>query len=271
MPPTKAIHYFDLPATSALDRVFGRSARMRKSRAHLWRSMESALRGRTVPGELRWAARLALGPRNDAWYGALFPRAPGLVPGETTPRYCVLPEPSIARIREMMPGAKIIYLIRHPVERSWSSAVMHFNDKGRGGIARQSEAAIERWLTRSKNVAKCDYAPIIRRWRGVFGDDLLVCFYDELQIDPAGLLSRVQSFLGLPVHIPGDVASRQNAGRWTEIPMPHRALLHQLYQEPMAELHAVLPCLLTRDWLHRYGNAHDREFQDQQSARAMAS
>ena len=252
LPPTKAIHYFDWPSTSLFERLFGRTGRMRESRAHLWRTLRRASQGHAEAGELGWAVRFTLGARSDAWYEQLFSRPPGVIAGETTPNYCVLPEPAIARIRALMPNAKILYLIRHPVERAWSSAVMHFNDKGRGGIAKQSDVAIEDWLTRAKIVAKCDYAPIIRRWRAVFGKNLLVCFYDELRSDPEGLMRRVQAFLGLPIEIPEGVSSRQNPGHWDEVPMPHRRRLHELYQGPMSELQQVLPSPVTIDWQARF-------------------
>ncbi len=254
LPPTKAIHYFDWPPTTHFERVIGRKGRMREARAHLVKTVTRTLSGRAKSGELGWALRFCLAPRSDGWYESLFRRPKGVIAGETTPSYCLLPAQTIHRIHALMPQAKIIYLIRHPVERAWSAAVMHFNDQGRGGVGTNDPETIEAWLNRPKTLQRCDYASTIMRWRAQFGDNLLVCLYEDLRSDPESLLKRVQSFLELPIHIPEDVAARRNPGNWSQVPMPFRQLLQDRYREPMKELCSVMPGPVTQEWLTRYAN-----------------
>ncbi len=255
LPPTKEIHYFDWPPTSLFERLFGRKGRMREARAHLIRTMTKALSGQAKPGELGWAVRFCLAPRSDGWYQSLFRRPQGMIAGEITPSYCLLPPEKIRRLHRLMPEAKIVYLIRHPVERAWSAAVMHFNDKGRGGIEHAPPDQVIAWLTRPRTSERCDYSRTASNWQAAYGDQFLVGFYDELRTDPRRLLTRIQTFLGLPVDIPADVAARRNPGNWTMIPQPFRGLLQEMYLEPMAELQAILKHPYTEDWLQRYASS----------------
>src|SRR3990172_3685185 len=51
-----------------------------------------------------------------AWYYRQFPRLPGHIAGEGTPRYMAMPRvPGI--IREIAPAAKLLTIVREPVER----------------------------------------------------------------------------------------------------------------------------------------------------------
>lgn len=252
LPPTKAIHYFDWPPTSLQDRLIGQKGRMREARAHLRKTIGRALCGRSETDELSWALRFCLSPRSDQWYESLFRRPQGIIAGETCPSYALLPAEEIRRVHGLMPRAKIIYLIRHPVERAWSAAVMHFNDKRRGGVDDNKTGEIEAWLNRPRTVQRCHYLTTISNWEAVFGRNFMVGFYDELRTDPAQFLRKVQIFLELPIEVPTDVGARRNAGNWTTVPQPFRTLLQELFRQPMADLHARCRSHHTEAWLTRY-------------------
>jgi hypothetical protein len=254
LPPVKEIHYFDRPHLTIHARLFGRASRLRRARAHLGRTSLAFCRGRASAGELRWALRYCFGPRSDAWYAALFDH-PGKVTGEICPGYARLPKSTIQRIGGLMPEGKIIFLLRHPIERAWSAAVMHFSGVGPKDIGKADPVEVIAWLMRAKTQEHAGYTQAIENWRSVFEDRLLIGFYDELCSNPAELLARIQAFIGVAEAIPVDVGTARNAGNWVGIPSPFLSLLEDSFRPEIERLHGLLGHPITREWLNRrYGS-----------------
>jgi hypothetical protein len=251
LPPVKEIHYFDRPDVSLRSRLFGRTEHLCKGRKLLRDTAWCLLKGHAEPGDLAWAWKYALAPRSDEWYGSLFHRRPGIMIGEICPGYARLPLEVIQRIGGLMPECRIIYLLRHPIERAWSAAVMHFNDRGRHDWRQVSAADIEAWLRHPKRIEHSSYSDTIKRWHGVFGERLLIGFYDELCRDPARLLSRIQAFIGLREDVPADVSTQRNAGNWTHVPERFIPMLEELFEPELRRLHQLLNSPITLDWLNR--------------------
>ncbi len=69
--------------------------------------------------------------RSFAEYEALFSGSDGaLVVGEASPIYLECPQ-SAARIREVVPGARIVCFLREPVDRAYSDYLMYLRARGR--------------------------------------------------------------------------------------------------------------------------------------------
>ncbi len=251
LPPVKEIHYFDRPYDPLYAKLFGRAERLRKGREHLRRTALRFFASRATARDLAWAWRYAMSRRSDAWYGSLFAQAPGIVTGEVCPGYARLPIEVIQRVGRLMPEGRVIYLLRHPIERAWSAAVMHFSDSGPRDFRRTDPAEIEAWLSRSKTLEHAGYADAIGRWRQAFSDRMLIGFYDELRADPGALLARVQRFLGVREEVPADVAAQRNPGHWTEIPERFVPPLEELFANELRRLHELLGSPITLDWLNR--------------------
>jgi sulfotransferase family protein len=251
LPPVKEIHYFDRPDLSLGSRLFGDAERLCKGRALLRESAWGWIKGTVESRDLAWAWKYAVRPRSDEWYGSLFGRRSGMLTGEICPGYARLPTEVIQRIRRLMPEGRIIYLLRHPIERAWSAAVMHFNDRGRSDYRGISPVELDEWLRRPKTIEHAMYSSAIERWRGVFEDRLFIGFYDELCRDPARLLSRIQAFIGVRQDVPADVSAQRNAGNWTHIPERFIPLLEELFEPELQRLHKLLNHPITLDWLNR--------------------
>lgn len=128
-------------------------------------------------------------------YAHLFEAAGGRLCGELTASYSVLPEATIARIRELVPRMKVLFVMREPRARAWSEAKMEFS------VVNPKPDPTEDDYVSFLNSRQCadrgDYAAIIRRWRSAFGaDQVYIGLYDDLQEDPRGFLSRILDFLG---------------------------------------------------------------------------
>ena len=95
-----------------------------------------------------------------------------------------------------MPDAKLLLMVRHPVDRAWSHAQMNLaRQRGRtvDQVPRDEFIAHFRSV---HSIASGDYQSIIDRWTRRYPDDQLwLGTYDRMVSDPKGLLTSVFEFL----------------------------------------------------------------------------
>jgi hypothetical protein len=152
-------------------------------------------------------------------YRALLQRSMGVRPliGEASPNYLFHPL-GAARAAGSVPQAKIIMLLRNPIDRAWSQ----YKDQVKLGFETLSfEDAIEREPTRLAGevermladpgyygaafdrysyLARGRYLDQLRAWRTAFPDEqqLLILCSEDLYGDAERVYYRVLDFLGLP-------------------------------------------------------------------------
>lgn len=199
LPPLKELHYFD-------DRDAGGGPPGRPLLASRWAGRR--LRRQLVPrlrtdaryldvSGLRWDVRFFFGRRSDAWYLSLFPGDPDSVAGEITPDYSVLDDAGVARVRAVLPDIKLIFLMRDPIDRSWSQIRMDLARTGR----RIGEVPVEELtaLARSDRVTRrSDYSRTLRNWGTYYADErFFIGFLEDVRDRPEDLLASLCRFLGV--------------------------------------------------------------------------
>ncbi|MFM8746704.1 MAG: sulfotransferase domain-containing protein [Aestuariivirga sp.] len=255
LPPTKEVHYFDKGNDSLPKRLFGTTKRMKKARAHVLREFRGWLGGGGASG-LKWSLDYWLAPRDDEWYARLFPRQEGKIAGEICPGYALMRGAQIDHVATLMPGVKIIYLLRNPVDRSWSYAAQYFSSprrKGRyGGADKVPDAILRAFLTADAN-GHSDYLNALEAWQSRFpASQMLVGYFDELAADPRGLFARVLAFLDIdagPASIPPAIGENRRASRGSKAPGEYRVFLARLHLDQLRALHERLGSEWTRRWL----------------------
>ena len=162
--------------------------------------------------------------RGPEWYAEQFAGAgPGQLLGEATPTYLLSPE-ALRRMHDLAPGARVIVLVREPVDRAYSHH-KHWRRKGEprsfaeacaeelalgrppGGHEWDPERRDYRYLAASRYArqleALCEIYP---------REQVLVVFTEDLEADPGGTFAAVCAFLGVdPGARPGNLGSRENA------------------------------------------------------------
>lgn len=187
---------------------------------------------------------------SDEWYGHLFsPAPPGAKKGEITPAYSTLPDAGLDDLKAATPGAKIIYLIRDPHNRTLSAIRMLAHRRKFDKITKdQQDEEIRAYFGRERYVVAGDYADLVPRWdaRYTEGADILYLPFGHIKTDPAGLLRKIEDFLGLePFTGYPTLASQVHAGKpydppdWArqqseERAGPHRAFLKERFGEAFA-------------------------------------
>jgi hypothetical protein len=145
-----------------------------------------------------------LRPGDVARYHALFARPEGTVAGEWTPGY-MLDAWTPALLRQAAPRARILILVRDPVERFRSGRTLAESRFTVGSTARAAaNAAFSRGLYADQ---------LLRVWRAFPREQVLVLQYEQCVADPGRLLERTFLFLGLePVTLDaGELGQRVNA------------------------------------------------------------
>ncbi len=185
-----------------------------------------------------------LGPVDDpaavARYLAQFDD-PARCQGELTPAYALLPPTRVARIRSVAPDLRLIYLIRNPIERAWSSALMAL---GRSEMT--IDEASDQWFLdhfrSAGSLARGDYETTLSTWRAVFpSEQVLVERYDDIAAEPRSVLRRVAAHLGIAIEpldaLPEQVVrERIFPGAGLELRPSLREALRAMYGRRIASL-----------------------------------
>lgn len=191
MPPIKEIHFFDslfipsnrdwtdelidLQCKAALEELSVNSSfRRRYSKDHIER--------------IRSGERFTL-----SWYRDVYttPQSKDAAHrGDITPEYSTLPEEGVGYVREVLGEAKIIIVIRDPIQRALSHMRMHVEHR-----KTTSTDELISFLHGHVFKSRGDYRAFIPRWKSAFGDSILFIPFQRISRCPAAVIEQVEDFL----------------------------------------------------------------------------
>lgn len=159
-----------------------------------------------------WDLKYFLGPVGDKWYASLFSDAQkrGLSAGEITPDYAVLDDAAFSRLHKMNPDMKFIFIMRDPIERSWS----HYCNAKRKGQADSSGPLVEsaiRFCTLPHVLLYSDYMRTINTVERHFpANQIFYGFFEDIKNESDLLVNNILKFLGADI---SDSAALKPSGR----------------------------------------------------------
>ena len=190
MPKEKELHYFD----EKIKLEGGLWSRLRGDRPADWRwRRQFRSRFRRLPqkwswGDLAWDLGYFFKTPNDEWYASLFEPGKGKITGEATPEYAILEKDTIAHVDELMPRAKIILLMRNPIERTWSAMDMLLRLRGQS-VDEVKDRKFYRRFDNKGSRAKTDYLRTLENWGSFYPEEqIFVGFLEDVNFFPAQLL-----------------------------------------------------------------------------------
>jgi hypothetical protein len=138
------------------------------------------------------------------------------ITGEATPSYLCHPDVP-GRMREIIPHAKFIVLLRNPVDRAYS----HYYHRVKHGTetlpfemaVRKNQEIFSSYLARGV------YADQLKRWMDIFPrEQFLILSSEDFFKNPQEILPKVTEFLNLPDwEIPLKIFRKYNANRYPEM------------------------------------------------------
>ena len=151
-------------------------------------------------------------------YVALFRRAGAFVArGEVSPTY--LAWPAVAEsIAVRLPGVRLIAILRNPVDRAYSSYLMHTRDgRERRSFAEAIRQELDGTTDPTLSYGQRNYLQIgfydqhlSMYWKQFDAARFHIELYNDLILDPGGLLRRVYEFLGVNENFENNPSSRLN-------------------------------------------------------------
>lgn len=239
--PVKEIHYFDHVAgiTEHLSRKKRRS-RYRKYHQRMWTQWSRFTEHR---GQWSWYRDYMASPIDDAWYQRLFRhRGKATFAGEVTPEYAILGAKGLAHIRRLAPDARVLFIMRNPVERTWSQVLHQCRARGLDAN-RQTTEAIIAMLGETRFGELGDYAATLDDMAAVFGpEQSLALFYEEMHADRLAALKQVCQFIGTGFHADyfSELGRRFNRSQEAALPDSVRAHLRDMYRPQVEAVRARL-------------------------------
>lgn len=173
-----------------------------------------AFEGRKMSGG-RWAEGVVT---NFEDYKKLFASAGDkLAIGEVSPTYLVSLE-APGRIKHYVPDAKLVAILRHPVERAYSQWQMEYR-QGNEKMTDFSEAikvtkVVADGTIRRRFVGGSMYYQLLKKYYDLFDpSQICVLLFDQLSTDRNGLVKKLYGFLNIDSSfVPKNINARFNEG-----------------------------------------------------------
>ncbi|HRX60766.1 MAG TPA: sulfotransferase [Candidatus Competibacter sp.] len=119
------------------------------------------------------------------------------IAGEITPSYAALPSSVVQEIHACNPQLRLIYLIRNPIDRAWSSALMALQ-RAQMTIDEASDAWFSDHFHSAASLKRGDYQACLQTWRTIFpNEQLLILRFEQIITEPELLLNRCFQHLGV--------------------------------------------------------------------------
>jgi hypothetical protein len=122
---------------------------------------------------------------------------PKPIRGEISPLYARLKSWQVKRIAALLPEARIVLTLRHPIERVWSQAVYEFGHRSHRDVRKVRAVEFLRQVERQRSRLSSDYCRMIKVWSDAFGSDALyVGLFDLLRDDPQTFINPILKHIG---------------------------------------------------------------------------
>ena len=192
--------------------------------------------------------------RSLAWYSRFFEAGRGKLKGELSPDYLTLSPRIIGKIRELIPRVRLFVILRNPITRAWSDALMHFTLVKK--IAAEEvplEALCKRLMSKSFRL-RGDYPRCLENWLGFFPEEqIFIGYYEDVLKRPKELLQSIFSHLGTSsaefVWGKAHLRSKVNAAKKVTMRKEHYDLLYELHAEHIKDLFKQLGNPIIKEWL----------------------
>lgn len=183
--------------------------------------------------------------------------------GDISPMYTYLSEEVIRLITNEIPGIKVIFLLRDPAEREWSSAKMVLaKHKNRQLSMVKADEFLEFF-----DSEPTDYIQTIERWlKFIPSSQLHIDFFENIVKNPREVIQKASNFIGLEADITAtELLNNRNKGLSGSLEdYPHYSkLLYTKYGGQIHRCHDFFKetefAVFTQRWIERSAQHLDSE------------
>ncbi len=159
--------------------------------------------------------------------------------GDLTPDYTILDLETLKLIKEHFRDARMILILRNPVQRDWSQYKMHMQHEFGNNVTEDIILNYARSKVTDKINQRSNYPRIISRYKSIFGDNLKIFLYDNLRKDPLKFVNKVLDELDL-AHFENIEKSIPNKGLSVKMPKDIESKLKRLYYDLIEDTSELL-------------------------------
>lgn len=185
-------------------------------------------------------------------YADSFAKGAGRCKGEITPAYAILPESRVRFIRAVMPDIRLIFMMRNPIERAWSHAMMTLCWKVNRQPEQVSEAEYLEHFRGDASIGRGDYEAVLGRWLACFDrSQLFLGYFEQIASDPRALLRAVFTHLGVTADVDWSLFPLREVfyrGNGAPLPEHYRQILLEMYEPRLRRLRKVYD-IAVEPWL----------------------
>jgi hypothetical protein len=134
--------------------------------------------------------------RGIDWYDALF-TGDEQIKGEITPAYAILSVSQVRDIYTYYPHIRLFYVLRNPIERAWSAALMAL-ERAEMTITDASDQWFIDHFNSQDSLKRGDYEACLKIWTSVYlRSQLLILRFEAIATNPSQLLTQCCQHLGI--------------------------------------------------------------------------
>lgn len=268
LPPVKEILYFNEKENGYSPNLINRflDPRSRHWQINLKYQVKAnynhVLKNLSRPNQIKyqklfWNFKYFFYPRNEQWYASLFEMGSNQVTGDISPTYLYLKQESVAYIHKIMPQAKIILILRNPIQRAWSHAVLDFHYQRREIETISESEWIDIFRLKSSRY-RVNFVKTLKIWQSFYPkEQFFIGFFEDIQNRPEEFLLSLYEFLEVEVsrkYIAHRIVSKKiNSRTKNEIPHKLAVYLAGIYFDEIKELNQQLGGY-TSNWLEYCNN-----------------
>lgn len=257
--PVKEIHYFD--HIRNLTEQLSDKKRRSRNRKYFQRMWTQWGRFGAYRSQRGWWRDYMASPVDDDWYRRLFAhRGPAKFAGEITPEYAILGKEGFAHIKRMSPDARVIFIMRNPVDRLWSQVLHQCRARGLDAN-RQSTDAILTMVREPRFGELADYAQTLDDMEAVFSpEQTLLLYYEDMHADRIEALRVVCAFIGARFEARHftELGRRFNRSQQAALPAEVRLELRRLCKAQAQAVRARVG-RIPRAWEREFGLGLERD------------
>ena len=234
LPPIKELHYFDRSESYPSPNFLSQTKLTSRLFDLKW-TAKALLKIKDEKNNRQWYKKWFFSDFTDEWYLSLFSEFENCK-GEITPAYAMLNEDDVAKMSKLLGrDTKIIYMLRHPVERAWSS--YKYMNKIKDYTFDDYEHA-KNYMQSDYQVLRSQYLKTIKLYKKYF-DSIFIGFFDAVVEKPEELLTDIFKYLKLETNEINefiDLKKKVNTSKQINIPKEVQDFLQDMYSDEIEQL-----------------------------------
>ena len=188
-------------------------------------------------------------------YARTFMPGIGRLKGEITPGYSIISPQRIRFIRAIMPHVKLILLLRNPIDRAWSQALMNLVVLPQKRFEDVSKEEFYSHFSHPRSIHRGNYPQILKHWLTVFPRrQMYVGFFEDIATQPRKLLGNIFDYLEVSRDVSWDSFPLNRTvfgGPGIEMPSEFMAFLENMYKNDLQTMRTYFGHRIDRWINHR--------------------